>query len=151
MHQTLYMGDFNIEIHHMGYLVKDINASIDNFKVLGYKETTINKNDARRVDICFRSNGSYVLELVSPFREDSEVSDLFKKHKNMIYHICYISNSLSEDIKVLKKAGFVPISNITTAPSINDSKVIFLYNGSMGLIELVELKTEGRPAMKSQS
>lgn len=142
MQRALYMGDFNMEIHHMGYLVKDINASIDKFKILGYKETTINRNDTRGVDICFISNGSYVLELVSPFREDSDVSDLFKKHQNMIYHICYISNNLLEDIKVLKKAGFVPISNITTAPSIDDSNVIFLYNGTLGLIELVELETE---------
>lgn len=142
MQRTLYMGDFNMEIHHMGYLVKDINASIDKFKILGYKETTINRNDIRGVDICFISNGSYVLELVSPFREDSDVSDLFKKHKNMIYHICYISNNLLEDTKVLRKAGFVPISNITTAPSIDDSNVIFLYSGTLGLIELVELKTE---------
>lgn len=142
MHQTLYMGDSNMEIHHMGYLVKDINASIDNFKVLGYKESTRSRNETRGVDICFISNGSYALELVSPFREDSDVSDLFKKYQNMIYHICYVSNNLLEDIKVLKKAGFVPISNITTAPSINDSKVIFLYNGSIGLIELVELKTK---------
>lgn len=136
----LCMDGFSMKVHHMGYLVKDIKKSIDKFRILGYKDIEINRNDARGVDICFMSNEMYTLELVSPFREDSDVSELLKKHQNMIYHICYISENLQEDIEVLKKEGFFPISNITTAPSINESNVIFLYHKSTGLIELVELK-----------
>ena len=92
--------------------------------------------------MCFVQNGSYTVELISPFRDDSDVSGLIKKCRNMIYHICYISYDLKKDMEELKKEGFVPVSKITKAPSIAGSDVVFLYNSSIGIIELVKLNVQ---------
>ena len=126
-----------MKIHHFGYLVGDLERSLETFRALGYEVESQNRNETRGVDICFIRNGEHLLELVCPFRGDSDVSGLLKKHRNMIYHVCYVSEDIQKDVEKLK--GFVPVSKITKAPSIGDADVMFLFNNSVGMIELVQL------------
>ena len=94
-----------MKIHHFGCLVGDIDRSLAALQTLGYEVESRNRNDTRGVDICFVRNGSCRIELVCPFREDSDVSGLLKKHRNMIYHVCYISEDIQKDIKKLRGGG----------------------------------------------
>lgn len=67
---------------------------------------------------------------------------MIKRHPNHGYHICYETENIQKDIDILKKEGFIPVSDIISAPSINNSDVVFLYQGAIGLVELVKLKEE---------
>ena len=80
----------SLKIHHIGYLVKKIEAAIRTFEALGYQliQDTV-YDDIRKVNICFLQKDEYCIELVSPVAEDSVVSGLMKKYKNCPYHICY--------------------------------------------------------------
>lgn len=132
-----------MEIHHIGYLVENIEAAMKKLSAMGFSVSAPQRNDERGVDVCFVQNGAYTMELVSPFRDDSDVSGLIKKCRNMMYHVCYISHDLRNDMAKLKKEGFIPISGVTKAPSIADSDVVFMYNSSIGTIELVKLNLKG--------
>lgn len=127
-----------MKIHHIGYLVKNINKSIKEFENLGYIGNIITRDEIRGIDICFMKNNNYVVELISPFCETSTVSGLMKKYKNSPYHICYISDNLEKDIQQLSSNGYTQIDNPTIAPAIDNRKVVFLMNINIGLIELVE-------------
>lgn len=128
-----------MKIHHIGYLVKNIDKAKINFEKLGFKETTKTSLDEnRKTNIAFMENNGYTIELVSPATEDSVVSGLIKKYRNSPYHLCYIADNFEKDISELTAGGFTQIDAPMAATAINNKKVVFLMNASIGLIELLE-------------
>lgn len=128
-----------LNVHHIGYLVKKMEAAIRSFEALGYEITQAPVYDEiRKVDICFLQKDGYCIELVSPASEDSVVSGLIKKMKNSPYHICYETEHFEEDYQKLINGGFVSIDVPTPAPALQNRKVVFLMNPFMGMIELLE-------------
>ncbi len=105
------MSDLSdLKVHHIGYLVKKGAPARDAFLRLGY--TVLQdwvRDEGRGIDISFIGKDGTVLELVTPFREDSDVSGLLKRIKNCPYHICYISSSIEKDSVLLREAGYLPI------------------------------------------
>lgn len=129
----------SLKVHHIGYLVKKIDAAASAFEKLGYKITqeTI-YDDIRKVNICFMTKDGYCIELVSPASEDSVVSGLMKKYKNSPYHICYETENFEKDYMTLVSDGFMAIDTPTPAPALQGREVVFLSNASMGMIELIK-------------
>lgn len=128
-----------MQIHHIGYLVKHIEKSIEQFIKLGYIiKSDIVKDEIRQVDICFMQNANYLIELVSPYEKTSVVYPYFLKHKNMPYHICYKSENFDDDIIKLISDGYVVADPPCAAPAIDDKRVAFLINHRIGMIEIVE-------------
>lgn len=128
-----------MEIHHVGYLVKNISKSISSFEKVGFSLCSeITHDEIRKVDICFMQNRNYKIELVSPYSDDSVVADLLSRYKNTPYHICYISENIDEDTKRLEEDGFAVIQPKEIAPAIENKNVVFLFNSKIGIIELVE-------------
>ena len=128
----------NLKIHHIGYLVKKIEAATRTFKALGYQLVqSIVYDDIRKVNICFMTKDGCCIELVSPTTEDSVVSGLMKKYKNCPYHICYETNNFEQDYQELQENGFISIDVPTPAPALQGRDVVFLTNASVGMIELL--------------
>lgn len=128
----------NLPIHHIGYLAKNLQKSMDSFQNLGYRAVSGITHDAlRKVDICFLQKDGYRIELVSPYAEDSVVSGLMKTHKNMPYHIAYCSEDLEGDMAQLRQLGFLPMGEPMAAPAFGMGKVVFLFSNRSGMIELV--------------
>lgn len=99
------------------------------------------RNEDRGVDACFMRNGGvFLLELIAPFREKSEVSALLERQGSGLYHICYIVEDLEREVDCFREKRFIPISPIQDSPGILEgSHVCFLYNQNLGLIELLQL------------
>lgn len=128
-----------LKVHHIGYLVKKIEAATQTFEALGYQlAQDIMYDDIRKVNICFLQKDGYCVELVSPTAEDSVVSGLIKKYKNCPYHICYETDNFDKDYQTLLSNGFISIDTPTPAPALQDREVVFLTNASMGMIELLK-------------
>lgn len=128
-----------LKIHHIGYLVKKINAAVKEFEHLGFKLCQdIIYDDNRKIHICFMEKDGYWIELVSPADPSSVVSGLLKKYKNCPYHICYETKSFSSDLAKLEASGYLAIEPPAAAPAINGQRVIFLMHAMIGMIELLE-------------
>ena len=129
----------SLKIHHIGYLVKKIDAAILSFKSLGYQITqnTI-YDEIRQVDICFLEKDGYCIELVSPISEDSVVAGLLKRYKNCPYHICYETADFEKDFDALRAEGFLPIDTLTPAPALSGREVVFMMHAALGMIELIK-------------
>ena len=127
-----------LKVHHIGYLVKKMDAAIQSFENLGYQtiQGTV-YDDIRKVNICFLDKDGYQIELVSPVSEDSVVSGLMKKYKNSPYHICYETENFDRDYQTLTENGFISIDTPTPAPALQNREVVFLTHASMGMIELL--------------
>ncbi len=128
-----------LKIHHIGYLVKKINAAVKEFEHLGFTITQdIIYDDYRKIDICFLEKDGYRIELVSPVDNSSVVAGLIKKYKNSPYHICYESENFEEDYARLQKEGYVAIDTPAPAKAIGSRPVVFLINANLGMIELLK-------------
>ncbi len=132
----------HLKIHHIGYLVKKIEAAITAFKHLGYTLLTdVIYDDYRKVNICFMEKDGYTIELVSPVSSDSVVSGLLKKYKNSPYHLCYETTNFEKDMEALTKDGYTAIDMPTPAPALGHRRVVFLMSASLGMIELLEVSS----------
>ena len=128
----------NLRIHHIGYLVKNIDKSTEEFLKLGY--IIINdkcRDDYRKVDITFLEKDGYKVELICPCSDDSVVAGLMKRYKNSPYHICYETDDLSSCTEELRVAGYAPLDEPASAPAINGRKVSFYTNPNLGMIEIL--------------
>lgn len=132
-----YMPALNV--HHIGYLVKQIERAKQTFALLGYqtKQDTV-YDDIRKVNICFLEKDGYCIELVSPASEDSVVAGLYKKYKNCPYHICYETADFEKDFEALRAEGFMPIDTLTPAPALSGKEVVFMTHAALGMIELIK-------------
>lgn len=129
----------DMTIHHIGYLVKNIDKATSEFQKLGYsiiKEKCY--DDYRKVDITFLRKNEYCVELVSPTADDSVVSGLMSRFKNSPYHICYEVDDLEAAASDIMNNGFTAMDTPTPAPAIDGHRVQFFMNRFMGMIELVE-------------
>lgn len=128
-----------MKVHHIGYLIKDINNAVQEFQNLGYKIYSETSYDTYRdIDICFMEKDGYLVELISPKSEKSVVYNLLKKIGNSPYHICYTSENIEQDVAELRERGYIVMGDLCPAPCIGqDASVIFLYNKFIGIIELL--------------
>jgi methylmalonyl-CoA/ethylmalonyl-CoA epimerase len=128
-----------VKIHHIGYLVKNIEKAKAEFSSLGYRAQRPACYDASRdVDICFLRNGEYVVELVSPRSEASVAWRLSKRLGDAPYHICYESDDFDADVERFKNRNYTIVSDVAEAIALDRRKVIFLSGRNLGLIEIAE-------------
>lgn len=136
----LFCVSQSLKIHHIGYLVKNIEKSQALFTAMGYMlEQSPIYDEYRDVDICFLSKDGYRIELVAPRTSKSVVGELRKKIGNSPYHICYEVENLEEAVTAFRKNHFVIWEEAHVAPALAGKRVAFLINGQMGMIELLEI------------
>ncbi len=128
-----------VSLHHVGYLVKNLEESKSAFEKMGLMTTKDKIFDPdRKVDICFLGSGLQEIELVSP-RKDSNIYPLLKRYNNVPYHTCYIVKDMGEAINELAKKGFLLIEAPSRALAISeDARVAFLMNARIGIVELLQ-------------
>lgn len=129
----------DMKVHHIGYLVKNIEKAKKQFQNIGYQIEQDTVCDTwRDIDICFLVKDGYRIELVAPRTNTSAVGELRKKLNNSPYHICYEVDSLECAIEALREERYVIWQEPHEAPAIAGRKVAFLIHGQIGMIELVE-------------
>ncbi len=128
-----------MNIHHVGYLTKDLNKAQDEFLALGFVvEQEKAYDEHRKINISFIINGNYRVELIEPVDDSSPMYPLLKRYKNTPYHICYEVDDLESSIAELSTKGYTVMQEPLEAPCIENKRVSFLINSNLGIIELVE-------------
>lgn len=132
-------------VHHIGYIVKNIEKAKACFFLLGFKMQSEQFYDAnRKIDVCFIEKDGYVVELIQATSDDSVVSGFADKigMGGCPYHICYETSDLDEHIKLLRKSGFIMMGKAEPAIAVDNRRVAFLMNAHIGIIELLEDKIQ---------
>lgn len=129
-----------MKIHHIGYLVKNINRSMQKFLAIDDYEIVRESiwDDQRKSHIAFLRKEGYCIELVAPTKE-SDIYPLLKRYKNSPYHICYEVDDITIEVKIaeLENNGYTLIRDVAPAVAIG-GKVAFLMGTDMGMIELLQ-------------
>lgn len=128
-----------MKFHHIGVAVKEISATAAVYVSGGYKQSETIFDPEQNVNICWLTKeGLPVVELLEPVDETSPVNKTLEKNGVTPYHTCYIVDDIDLAVKELRKMKYVAVSKPVEAVAIRGSKVCFLYNKNVGLIELVE-------------
>lgn len=129
----------NFKFHHIGIAVKDIDATAAMYEVGGYRMSDIVFDPIQKVDICWLTkNGAPIVELLAPVNEDSPVNQTLEKVGVTPYHCCYVVENIDDAVRELRKMKYVLVSKPAEAVAFCGSRVCFLFNKDVGLIELVE-------------
>lgn len=135
-----------MRIHHIGYLVKDIRAAINeckNFVGGGMiQKTDVFHDTLRLVDISFLEIDGILIELVAPQDGCTDIGEGIKRLGNTPYHICFECGKIEKAISLLTQKGCLLVKEPQPAIAIDNRMVAFLYSRDLGLIEVVEESTK---------
>ena len=127
------------KFHHIGIAVKDIDATASIYEQGGYRRSSSIYDPIQNVSICWLIREGYpTVELLAPVDEKSPVNRILDKNGVTPYHCCYVVDNLEGAIMDLKKQRYVMVSKPAEAVAFRGSRVCFLFNKNVGLIELVE-------------
>jgi len=119
--------------------VKDIDATAAIYKDGGYKMSEVVFDPFQNVNICWLTKkNAPIVELLAPVDEKSPVNKTLEKVGVSPYHCCYIVDDLDNSVSELRKQRYVMVSKPAEAVAFKGSRVCFLFNKNVGLIELVE-------------
>ncbi len=128
-----------MRFHHIGMAVKDIDATAAIYKDGGYKMSEVVFDPFQNVNICWLTKkDAPIVELLAPVDEKSPVNKTLEKVGVSPYHCCYIVDDLDNSVSELRKQRYVMVSKPAEAVAFKGSRVCFLFNKNVGLIELVE-------------
>ena len=129
----------NISIHHMGFLVKNIEEAKLKFEYLGYMEEIPKKYIPERKQYTLfmrHCSNNEKIELIEIEDETSVAYGILKKSGVGIYHICYEVEDFYSFVADLRKQGFIPITK--EEQGLENQKIQFFYNTQVGIIEVAE-------------
>ena len=132
------------QVHHVGYLVADINSAVQEFEALGYKvQQQIIYDPVRLINICFIENHGVLVELIAPVEQCQIFTKLRKKIGNAPYHICYlVKGDFNVKLESLLERGYLLVQPPEPAVALGGRRVAFLMNDAIGLIEILESKDD---------
>lgn len=129
----------SFKFHHIGVAVKDLDATAAVYEQGGYKRSAAIFDSIQNVNICWLSkDGMPTVELLAPVDEQSPVNKTLEKVGVSPYHTCYVVENIEEACAALRKQKYIMVSRPAEAVAFCGSRVCFLFNKNVGLIELVE-------------
>ena len=127
------------KFHHIGIAVKDLGATASLYEQGGYKRSASIYDPIQNVNICWLTKeNTPTVELLAPVDEKSPVNKTLEKVGVSPYHCCYVVDNLEEATAELRKQKYIMVSKPAEAVAFCGSRVCFLFNKNVGLIELVE-------------
>ena len=130
-----------MKFNHIGYAVENLESSVMNFEILGYKASKTYLDQDQNINIILLEKYmSPIIELIHPLGDNNPLNRYLVHGENTVpYHIAFGVNDIMKVINDLRVKGFVPCMKISKAVAFNNIPFIFLANQYTGLIELLEI------------
>lgn len=127
-----------MKINHVGYAVKDMDASIRLFQKMGYEVVKKGIDDIRHVKVAVAEMGAVKVELLSPVDNiKSPIDNYLSKIGSTPYHICYEVDDMERCVQELQDIGFTLVSRPDVSLPLKGT-ICFMYSEIIGLCELIK-------------
>ncbi len=93
------------QIDHIGIAVKNIDESLEIYKLLGFKCAGTEIVEEQKVKVAFLPCGESELELLEPISEDSPVSKFIEKKGEGMHHIAVRVDDIEKTLAELKSSN----------------------------------------------
>jgi methylmalonyl-CoA/ethylmalonyl-CoA epimerase len=135
-----------LTLHHVAVLVSDVRkAAAFYVERFGYEPKTDVIHDPTQsayVQFFRLPTDRAYLELVSPDRSDSKLSNALKKGGGL-NHVCYATDDIEGACSALRAAGAFLIARPVSAVAFKGRRIAWLMGPDRLLMELVERGVEG--------
>jgi methylmalonyl-CoA/ethylmalonyl-CoA epimerase len=133
-------------LDHVGYVVPDIRAYLDQFVLPVLRPAAIGpivEDPIQQVRIAFvtLADGNRI-ELIEPASVSSPVRSLLNKGRGGLYHVCYGTARMQEVVDRFVAQGSIVVTGPVPAAAMGGRRIIFLFTPSDDLIELVETSSQ---------
>lgn len=134
------MGLKNLDVDHIGVVVKSIKDSINIYKAFGYEiDTDIIHVESQKIycQYLMHNLNKTRIQLIEPIGKDSPVYNALLKGGG-INHICYSCKDIEITIEEAVENGCRIVVKPFRGEGVNNRKVAFLYHPALGITEIVE-------------
>mgnify|MGYP004701751193 FL=1 len=128
------------KIEHIGIAVKNLDTANELYtKLFGVGPYKIEKVESESVSTSFFKSGPNKIELLEATNENSAIAKFIEKKGEGIHHIAFAVDDIFEEVKRLKKEGFI-VLNETPKKGADNKLIVFLHPKSTNgvLIELCQ-------------
>lgn len=134
--------DFEIRLHHVGFVVRDIQAEIQKFarSVGATWDTKIFHDPLQKVKVSFIRTacpGDAQIELVEPAASDSPVLSFLKKGGGL-HHLCYEVADLGEHLTKMRQEGALVVKPPLPAVAFENRLIAWVFTRQKLLLEFLE-------------
>lgn len=129
----------NLSFHHIGYAVKDIDATAQFYLNAGWRKSDTTIDSIQNTYIAFLYKvGNPTIELVAPVDKQAPICNILKRSGVGTYHVCYSVPDIEKAVVELRAQRFMPLFEPVEAAAIDNHRICYLMHPQVGLIELVE-------------
>jgi methylmalonyl-CoA epimerase len=100
------LGITILGIHHIGIVVRDLEAAIQRYQALGFRLLDVLDLPDQGVRIAAFVAGREYLELLTPLGGDSGVARYLAARGDGVHHVAYAVPDLAATLQSLARAGF---------------------------------------------
>ena len=126
------------KIDHIGIATNNPKKLIEEYKKKGYVLLKNIYDPHQKAELYMLDNkNKNNIELVYTNNPSSPVYNLCRNNYKNKYHVCYCVDSIEYEIKLMRKKGYIPFTNIVYAELLNGN-ICFLFSKEKGIIELVQ-------------
>ena len=128
-----------LSLHHVGIVVSDFEASVAQYRVLGFDEPDIIEVKQQNIIAAVFKVGVGYVELISPTDKESGTARYLAKRGEGTHHVAYSVADIDSKLIELREAGFRLIDE-AARPGAHDWRIAFIHPESCNgvLTELVE-------------
>ena len=127
-------------LHHVGLLVRDLDAAIASYRELGFGVPEIIDVPEQGVRVATFHAGPGMVELMTPTAPDSGVARYLESRGEGMHHVAYQVSNIASALRTLEAAGFELIDREPRV-GVHGLRVAFVHPRSVHgvLTELVEV------------
>jgi methylmalonyl-CoA/ethylmalonyl-CoA epimerase len=136
-----------VRLHHMGYVVRDIEPAMRGFvhSLQATWDSRIFDDPHQKVRVAFLTTRpeDAQIELVQPAGEDSPVYRFLQEKGGGLHHACYEVRNLEAQIEEMRSRGALLAKRPRPAVAFEGRRIAWLLTAEKFLIELLESTAEG--------
>jgi catechol 2,3-dioxygenase-like lactoylglutathione lyase family enzyme len=118
-------------LHHVGMAVRSIEDAVPGLQSI--------EDPIQSVHVAFADIAGLTIELIEPAGEHSPIDQSLKKGIKLL-HLCIEVPSLELALEHCRKHGFRRISVPQPAVAFDMQRIVWVFNTTFGLVELLEAK-----------
>jgi methylmalonyl-CoA/ethylmalonyl-CoA epimerase len=134
--------DFPLSFHHVGFVVADIAATVENFarSLNAEWDGCIYADPYQKVKVTFLRTRSAdpQIELVEPDGEDSPVLRFLREKGSGLHHVCYEVEDLDAAMADMKSRGAMIARRPKPAVAFQGRRIAWMLTAEKLLVELLE-------------
>jgi methylmalonyl-CoA/ethylmalonyl-CoA epimerase len=129
-------------MHHVGYVVRDIEHSAKGFvhSLNATWDGKIFEDPNQKVKVTFLSTGAKQtqIELVEPNGPDAPVQKFLQEKGGGLHHVCYETDDLERELAALRAQGGVIAKRPKPAVAFDGRRIAWVMTAERLLVELLE-------------